>query len=373
MYYHFANVTNQKINIIREATVDEYKVFEENSKPLCDYLFDKKRINSIETTFEKIISIVDEFKIREVDYTDIEEINTLFTTYLSLFKKFLDNWETQLKRKHGKTSSQVEHFKKVTAYEYDNYMEYRIFYRLRNYDQHCGNLLTNMSKEINEDGTISVHIQINRDYLLNNFDEWKKEEKEFLNNQNEYIKVMPLFKTFHKCVQRIHINMLQIHYSDSFFDSCYNIICIASEFKDEDSISFIRTDKQITKEIFEQGKIKFSIISCQVPICKEILRIFLKSVQINFLIVSYGECMNNKLKSISTVINDEKTAEIIKNNTVVNISDTTMLIDTKIILIDKNSFYAILVKKSFYNQFKKTLLDRITRYFKLFTKEKIPN
>lgn len=366
MYYHFANISKQEINIIREATEDEYKKFEENSKLVNGFFSDKMRIDSIETSYKEIITMTNKFKIEEVNHTDCVKISILFTTYLSLFKKYLDNWETHLKRTYGKTSSQVKLFKDSTAYEYDNYMEYRIFYRLRNYDQHCGNLLSKITREINEDGTISAHITMNRDDLLSNFDDWKQEEKDYLNSQNNTINIMPLFKVFHECILRIHNKMLQIHCTDALFDSCYNIINIANEFEKEDNISFIRTEEQITKEYFEQSKIPLNIISMQVPLCKEILRIYLKDVQKGFVIVSYGEYMSSKLEKISIVISDDKLAEFIVKNQIVNISGTTMIIDTKHILIDKNSFYAILVNNSFYYLFNKFLSKRVKQYLELF-------
>ena len=365
MYYHFANISSQGIEILREATEDEYTDFEKNSKLINDFINDKRRINFIETSYKEIIDETNKLK-EGVDYTAAEKISILFTTYLSLFKKFLDNWETELKRKYGKSSSQVKLFKEFTGYEYDNYMEYRIFYRLRNYDQHCGNLISKITKEIDEDETISVHILMNRDELLNNFGDWKKEEKDYLNAQNNTINIMPLFKAFHNCILRIHNKMIQVHCTDALFDSCYNIIGIANEFENENNISFIRTEKQVTKEYFKQSKIPFNIISMQVPLCKEIIRIYLKDIQKGFVIVSYGEDMNSKLKGISTVISDEKLVDIIEENDAINISGTTMIVDTKTLLIDKNSFYAILVKNSFYRFYNNNLSKKVKQYLKLF-------
>lgn len=108
-----------------------------------------------------------------------KDVQYKLSQFLFEFKKFLDNWETEIKRKYGKESDEIKIFKTTQAQEFDNHMEYRIMYRLRNYDQHCGNIVSNISCKINENEEREYKVLANRDILLNNFKEWKEPEIDY--------------------------------------------------------------------------------------------------------------------------------------------------------------------------------------------------
>ncbi|MDF2083773.1 hypothetical protein [Bacillus pseudomycoides] len=104
------------------------------------------------------------------------DISRRVLNYLSTFRTYLDHAEYLLKKEYGKNSEQVKKFKEVCSKEYDNYFAYRFLYRLRNYSQHCGMPVGNVSlgQRANDDNGIdySLIVTFDRDELLRSYDSW---------------------------------------------------------------------------------------------------------------------------------------------------------------------------------------------------------
>jgi hypothetical protein len=134
---------------------------------------------------------------------------------LTEFKKYLDNWETHLKRTFGKDSREAKLFKSAQNYEYDNHMEYRIFYRLRNYDQHCDNFVSRITGRILPNESHEYLVLADRDRLLKDFAEWKPDEIAYLQSCDKYFDIRPLLSVFQNCIMLKNKDYMKTLYCDS--------------------------------------------------------------------------------------------------------------------------------------------------------------
>lgn len=123
--------------------------------------------------------------------------------WLSSFRLFLDHQETLYKRRHGKSSTQVQRFNAVCARQYDGSAAYRIVYRFRNYVQHCGLPLSNISTGPATDSELngSVAFTIERDRLLQEFD-WGRARAD-IEAEPGQVDVMELINTTMESVDEI--------------------------------------------------------------------------------------------------------------------------------------------------------------------------
>jgi hypothetical protein len=202
------------------------------------------------------------------EYAEI--IQQRFSQLLFEFRKFCDNWETQINHEYGKDSDEFKTFKGATAAEYDNHMEYRIMYQLRNYDQHCGRIFSRITRSVSEDGVIKTIPYASRNRLLTDFSRWKADEKAYLDGLEEDIEFLPYAKILYESVQRIYKKTMQIHFNEVFLNSCARLISVANEFENEDDVTLITTEKTFKEEL--EGKKQLNLTSLLIPICKQLLQ-----------------------------------------------------------------------------------------------------
>ena len=134
MFCYYATTHENTINFEREAIAEEFDLLEPHISKISKMLVDKRRINIVSNAYRKVTDEFDKLMNGSKPPHDSEELIFSLTFYLAAFKKYLDNWETHLKRTFGKGSREVKLFKSAQSHEYDNHIEYRIFYRLRNHD-----------------------------------------------------------------------------------------------------------------------------------------------------------------------------------------------------------------------------------------------
>lgn len=300
MFYYFAECGNKSITVKREATEEEATKVHTLIKPISGMLVNKERINGFNRAYEQLLDSVN----TDENSRDIGEIiQQKFSQLLFEFRKFCDNWETHLNHEYGKESDALKSFKEATAEEYDTHMEYRIMYQLRNYDQHCGQIFSKITRSVLPDGNIQTIPYASRDRLLTDFSRWKAEEKDFLNKQDEYIEFMPYADILHSGVNRIHEKTMQLHFNEEFFNSCAKIICIANEFENEDDVTLITTENEFPKELEEKKQI--NITSLLVPICKQLLLNVIKNNRGLVKILYTGEKYHEILSDVGYRIKDE--------------------------------------------------------------------
>lgn len=301
MHYYFASKEDETINIIREASEKEYLFLKERFSKITKMMSDKKRIENFIKCYEKILNYYDKFthdaNLREVS----EELNAGLAAYLGSFKKFSDNWQTKITREYGKDSNELKIFKKAFAEQYDQHMEYRIVYRLRNYDQHCGDIVSRINGFMEEEKAV-YKVCMDRNYLLANFGEWKKEEREYLSKCDELIEILPVFKIFHQCVLNAFESIMKIHINSDLNQCCTEILNLTNDISDDDVI-YIWADKV---DIAEHADVKedfsINITGIDRKLCASVLKMHIRANQHIVKILYHGEKIGKKISDCAIYV-----------------------------------------------------------------------
>tara|TARA_A100000171_G_scaffold45896_1_gene50139 strand:+ start:783 stop:1655 length:873 start_codon:yes stop_codon:yes gene_type:complete len=103
-------------------------------------------------------------------------INRYLNNMLSSFKAYDDHVPSQLNRRFGDNSSQLDSFKKEKSRIYDSFFEYRFLYKLRNYTQHREFPKYHIEYKADitspESSKGSYQFLLDAPTLLNNYDSW---------------------------------------------------------------------------------------------------------------------------------------------------------------------------------------------------------
>lgn len=187
-------------NFVRVCDLDDnkYLKFKESSKRLIEYSRENHLVKMVYMNYKDYHSIITNYFAKRdngknLDFDTMEvmvlDINTSIMNFLSSFRTFLDHTETKFKRKYGTDSRETVRIKEFMSHFYDTNFSYRFIYKLRNYTQHCGmpvGEISTHSEAINEDTketNESLYIFFNRDELLENFDGWGTFVREELKKQ----------------------------------------------------------------------------------------------------------------------------------------------------------------------------------------------
>lgn len=191
-----------KITGYGELGIEDFQQYEIASRRLLLFNSDQQLFQMTYLNYKDFIELVGKYYEEYVEDSAMNwprmnhmilNINRYILNFLSSFRTFLDHTETNLKRRYGDGTEQVQRFKEACVKEYDSEFAYRFLYRLRNYAQHCGMPIGHLSfnsKSVNrETGEVSydVSIKFDRDLLLKNFDKWStvKPELEALSKEFE--------------------------------------------------------------------------------------------------------------------------------------------------------------------------------------------
>lgn len=343
MFYYFAEMKDDTIKVLRKATEQEIKNLSGDMEVVSKMLADGKRIDLLTKAYSKI---KETFEKMEESNTicNYDDFNLAIVGYLSSFKKYTDNWQTYLTRKYGKNSEQMMLLKSATNDEFDKHMEYRIIYRLRNYDQHCGNIISNIQKFADDNNQHAIKLLMKRDYLLENFHEWKQEEIDFLRAQPDLIEFLPIFEVFHRCILRIHEKVMQYHFTREFYQSCARIILVTNEFLETDNIMVLSNNTKSDKEFLsntEGFSCKFTFL--QKELCKKMLINHIIQNKNIVKIFFHGYKNIKYLNDIGTGMNDEL-AEKIANNEIIKFDKKSWIRTLMEIIPSKNKIYAVFVR-----------------------------
>lgn len=93
--------------------------------------------------FEELLAgVVEALQHNRISHVELElihrEADRRVLNVLTAMRTFLDHWETNLKRRHGKASPEVARFLTCCSQQFDTRFGYRFAYKLRNFAQHCG-------------------------------------------------------------------------------------------------------------------------------------------------------------------------------------------------------------------------------------------
>lgn len=112
----------------------------------------------------------------------------LVRSFLFEFRTCLDHLETAFKRKSSEDSQLWDTFERETNQAYDNCPEYAFTYHLRNFSQHCENVVHRFGSSDN-----GLGISSSKNALLSGFDGWKETDRIFLSKKGESIELIPVF------------------------------------------------------------------------------------------------------------------------------------------------------------------------------------
>jgi len=187
------------------------------------------------------------------------DINRHILNYLSAIRAFLDHSETNLKRRYGKDSQRVRHFRDACSYAYDNNFSYRFLYKLRDYAQHCGmplGALTLHSEEVDPlSKTVrrSLAVKFNRDELLNKFDQWGSQLKKEIQKLPLKFEINPHVTEMMKCLERINLTLIEDDLPE-LIQSAEYIEQLIKHTKDMRGIPCILRVKDLART--QEGKVK---------------------------------------------------------------------------------------------------------------------
>lgn len=173
------------------------------------------RLN-LQEFLEAIVHYGKEFlETRQMSEKKIDEISLnlsrLLLNILSMFRALLDHSETSLSREFGKHSSQFAQWKSKLSGLYDVSVDYRFFYKLRNYAQHVGvpPLHISFSDSVNELG-ISFGLTLSRDALLEQKDVWGAVVRRDIETGPDTISVINLLQEWSISFNEIEALLLDI-------------------------------------------------------------------------------------------------------------------------------------------------------------------
>jgi hypothetical protein len=216
---HFDNRISIREFVAVQNALAEINAFKSNQRLIEIVLLNNSEIHyffieTFKTLLEKSVSWVG---IKEKDMEKIYlHSNRLLLNYLSSIRTYLDHSLAFLTKKYGKTSPQVRKYNALLSFNYDNNFSYRFFYKLRNYSQHCGIPIDNLSFKSDYDrDNNQIHGHLNAFFdpnkLLTNFDSWGAKVKVDLLAMNEPFELRSIRESMTAIMFNINVNFKKIN------------------------------------------------------------------------------------------------------------------------------------------------------------------
>ena len=123
----------------------------------------------------------------------------LCRAFLLAFKTYLDHTQTSLSHTFGKDSEALATFKEGTHQAFDNSEAYRFVYQLRNYSQHCENIVHTFAGSVQGYAMPSCYSAS----LLAEFDDWKAINRTYM-QQHERIALPLVFGETFNALGYVH-------------------------------------------------------------------------------------------------------------------------------------------------------------------------
>jgi hypothetical protein len=148
-----------------------------------------------------------------------ESLMSSTVNWLTSMRLFLDHTETDLKRRYGKNSQEVDRFETATRSAFDTKIGYAFSSRFRNYVQHCGLPLSTIAINPPGPGTQtrakqSVALLLDRDALLSNYDGWGPVRRK-LEAMPPRFPLLPLASEAMEGLRDVYRELLEIRLSEA--------------------------------------------------------------------------------------------------------------------------------------------------------------
>lgn len=219
MSYHLG-IMGKDITSIRILENSEYEEYNSAVSCLTDFSSDQQLYAITLLNYDDFLKVIAEYSEaydkhpNMVDFQLLEKmtlnINRHIINYLFSVRSFLDLTEFKLNRVYG---DKFTSFKQATAFEYERNFSYRFLYKVRNFSQHCGLPLGNLSLHSIEEPEFSgkvkntLVINFNRDILLK-YDGWNNQVAEELRRLPEKFDIIPHLQNFKKSLDEINLVLI---------------------------------------------------------------------------------------------------------------------------------------------------------------------
>ena len=364
MYYYVFSRSKGSIKLLRESYEEEYEKITGLTKKVVELLMDSKKINSVIKGYSELQKAIESvFNNNSISAINDIDINDYLSDYLFRVRKYLDNWETHIKRHYGEDSLFLKQFKDTTSYVYDNHMEYRIMYQLRNFDQHCDNIASSISIGLNDNGEKYLKVNLSKDKLLSNYKRWKPIEKSDLASLGETIDALSFAYEYHKCILSIHQKICEFHMNSELYMNCTEVLKCANEYKeDRETIYFVKQENIIDKEFWRQPTKTLNFTSWCVPQCYNLLILHMKNNLSSVKVVYNGDQYELLLKEAAIKVSETAIRGLFHNSSVQGDDGKKYIIGYIQINLDEYIGWAVLIDA----QFSIEEISNITNEYKSF-------
>lgn len=197
-----------------------YDAFTSDRMAVFEYHNSLNLIKSVHLNIQEFLQSVVDYAADFLESKDMNEEKFDFISLnfsrqllniLSMFKSLLDHTEFYLSREFGKDSDQYLKWKSIQSEQYDNFFEYRLFYKLRNYCQHIGMppIQINFTDSAGQEG-IFFRLDLQRDLLLEERSVWNRQLLHDLEFAPSKIPVVDLLNNWSECFRNISKTLLNI-------------------------------------------------------------------------------------------------------------------------------------------------------------------
>ncbi|PTP01503.1 hypothetical protein CWO17_15520 [Vibrio sp. 10N.286.45.A3] len=215
-----------------------YEQFELDRAAISEYHNSLKLIKSVQLNIQEFLQSIVSYTADFLESKDMSEekydvISLNFSrqllNILSMFRSLLDHSDFSLSRRFGKGSKELEQWKSIQSKQYDDFFEYRLFYKLRNYCQHIGipPLQISFTDSVEQEG-ISFRLDLQTERLLEEKSVWNKLLIQDLESAPQKIPVIDSLNNWSACFQAISKTLLEIK-RESALDAANRVLAYRVE------------------------------------------------------------------------------------------------------------------------------------------------
>jgi len=146
-------------------------------------------------------------------------LNKALINVLTSFRGYLDSVEHMLSNRFGKDNTIIKTFKEKQTELFDKHFEYRFLYRFRNYVQHVGFPISDISADNIEQyktGKIRSKVTMRKAMLLE-YDGWGPVLKD-LEKMEDNIDIIEIVRNFEIIIQELNITLVSASLKSGLFD-----------------------------------------------------------------------------------------------------------------------------------------------------------
>lgn len=173
--------THVLMRVGRELSPPEHDAYERDLSNLLEYEHSRELLPIVEKNALEALRVLDEVCAVSFDSmresaarrTATIEANRVILNFLSAMRLFDDHMQTRLTRHFGKPSEMLSDYQRIKGQVHGKSPAYRVLYALRNFVQHCGMPIGEISVRSSvEEGEI-IAVECRSEELLDRFSGWK--------------------------------------------------------------------------------------------------------------------------------------------------------------------------------------------------------